>query len=73
MTISVALTIPDSKPIIQFLKELNGVIANFEKSRVSEGIELEVAQEFIPNGIEIAPIGGLDKIWNECNLGNGKE
>ena len=52
MTISVALTIPDSKPIIQFLKELNGVITNFGKPSVLEAI---------------------DKIWNECNLGNGKE
>jgi hypothetical protein len=34
--------------IIQFLEELDGVIANFEKPSVSEGIELEVAQEFVP-------------------------
>jgi len=44
----VTLTIPDSKPIIQFLKELSGVIANFEKPVIAEGVGLEVAQEFIP-------------------------
>jgi len=44
----VTLTIPDSKLPFKFLKELNGVIANFEKTIVSAGVELEVSQEFIP-------------------------